>query len=61
MDNEENPRQVSLVAHSPWKSRTRFPHFHRPGDAWKSGKPTAGFPLSHSLFFSLNTKPTKEA
>ncbi len=39
MDNEENQRQVSLVAHSPWKSRTRFPHFHRPGDAWKSGKP----------------------
>jgi hypothetical protein len=32
MDNEENQRQVFLVAHSPWKShKTRFPHFHRPG------------------------------
>ena len=32
MDNEENQKQVFLVAHSPWKShKTRFPHFHRPG------------------------------
>src|SRR5260370_30090510 len=54
MDNEENQRQVSLVAHSPWKSRMRFPHFHRPGDAWKSGKPTAGFHFP-TRCFSLST------
>lgn len=48
MDAEENQEQVSLRAHSPWKSLPRFPHFHRPYSAWKSGKPKAGFPLSHS-------------
>jgi hypothetical protein len=37
---------------APWKSRqerARFPHFHSSGDegGWKSGKPKAGFPLSH--------------
>jgi hypothetical protein len=36
----------------------RFPHSHRPYSAWKSGKPKAGFPLSHSLLFSL--KPNSE-
>src|SRR5260370_38227891 len=60
MDNEENQRQVSLVAHSPWKSQTaRFPHSHRPGDASKSGKPKPVFPLSHWLPFSLKPKPKK--
>src|SRR5260370_31121275 len=60
MDNEENQRQVALVAQSHWKSQTaRFPHSHRPGDAWKSGKPKAGFPLSHWLPFSLKPKPKK--
>src|SRR5260370_35305508 len=60
MDNEENQRQVSLVAHSPWKSQTaRFPHSPRPAHPWKSGKPKAGFPLSHWLPFSLKPKPKK--
>src|ERR1035438_1551133 len=55
MDAEENQRQVFLRAHSPWKSHTtRFPHFHSPCSAWKSGKPKAGFPLSHLLSLLLN-------
>jgi len=52
MDAEENQKQVSHRAHSPWKSqKARFPHSHRPGDeaGWKSGNPKAGFPLSHRL------------
>jgi len=62
LDSEENQRQVSLAAHSPWKSqKARFPHSHRPGEAWKSGKPKAGFPLSHLLFFRVKTKSRKEA
>jgi hypothetical protein len=33
MDAEENQKQVSLRAHSPWKSqKQRFPHSHRPDD-----------------------------
>jgi len=33
MDEEENQKQVSLFAHSPWKSqKARFPHSHRPDD-----------------------------
>src|ERR1700681_4347607 len=55
MDAEENQRQVFLRAHSPWKSQTtRFPHSHSPYSAWKSGKPKAGFPLSHLLSLLLN-------
>src|ERR1700719_2103602 len=48
---------------APWKSRqerARFPHFHSSGDegGWKSGKPKAGFPLSHrhESPFSRNEK-----
>src|SRR5450432_3769554 len=55
MDAEENQRQVFLRAHSPWKSQTtRFPHSHSRCSAWKSGKPKAGFPLSHWLFLLFN-------
>jgi hypothetical protein len=55
MDAEENQRQVFLRAHSPWKSQTtRFPHSHSRCSAWKSGKPKAGFPLSHLLSLLLN-------
>src|SRR5437762_5592178 len=48
---------------APWKSRqkqARFPHFHSSGDegGWKSGKPKAGFPLSHRLD-SLSHKRTR--
>ena len=48
MDAEENQKQVSLRAHSPWKS---LRDSHIPTAAtkpWKSGKPKPGFPLSHS-------------
>src|SRR5258708_39043710 len=38
----------------PFEIAARFPHSHHPGCAWKSGKPKAGFPLSHSLFLSQN-------
>jgi len=59
MDAVENQKQVSHRVHSPWKSqRARFPHFHRLGYAWKSGKPKAGFPLSHLLFLLKN--PTQK-
>jgi hypothetical protein len=52
MEKEENQRRVSLFFHSPWKSQTpRFPHSHSPGEARKSGKPKAGFPLSRLLFY----------
>src|SRR5450432_1908145 len=55
MDAEENQRQVFLRAHSPWKSQTtRFPHSHSRCSAWKSGKPKAGFPLSHWLSLLFN-------
>src|SRR5450631_3514444 len=55
MDAEENQRQVFLRAHSPWKSQTtRFPHSHSRCSAWKSGKPKAGFPLSHLLSLLFN-------
>src|SRR5260370_15563685 len=49
---------------APWKSRqeqARFPHFHSSGGSrrWKSGKPKAGFPLSHrhESLFSGTKKP----
>jgi hypothetical protein len=61
MDVEENQKQVSLHAHSPWKSQTtRFPHFHSRDEARKSGKRKARFPLSHLLFF-LPKRIRKEA
>src|SRR5579862_8363293 len=51
MDAEENQRQVSLCLHSPWKShKARFPHSHSRGEARKSGKRKARFPLSRLLF-----------
>jgi hypothetical protein len=49
MDAEENQRQVSLRAHSPWKSpTTRFPHSHSRDDAvekWKANTRLPTFPL----------------
>src|ERR1019366_5862173 len=49
MDAEENQKQVSLRAHSPWKSQTaRFPHFHRRDEAmekWKTKNRFSTFPL----------------
>lgn len=48
MDSEENQPQVSLTAHSPWKSLLRFPHSHSRDEAvekWKSQE--QAFPLSH--------------
>ena len=62
MDNEENQRQVFHRCPQPLEiAKARFPHFHRPGEAWKSGKPKAGFPLSHLSLLSLKTKSRKEA
>ena len=54
MDTEENPKQVFLGAHSPWKSQLRFPHSHRRDEAmekWKAQK--RAFPLSHSSDYFL--------
>src|ERR1039457_7434922 len=49
MDAEENQKQVSLRAHSPWKSQTaRFPHSHRRDEAmekWKTKNRFSTFPL----------------
>ena len=48
LDSEENQTQVSLTAHSPWKSLRRFPHSHsrdEPVEKWKSQ--VQAFPLSH--------------
>src|SRR5882762_4554914 len=57
MDAEENRKQVSLGAHSPWKSHTtRFPHSHSPGEARKSGKRKPRFPLSRLLSIYPNRK-----
>jgi hypothetical protein len=50
VDAEENQKQVSLRAHSPWKSQTaRFPHSHSP-ETRNSGKRRARFPLFRLLF-----------
>jgi hypothetical protein len=56
VENEENRTQVSLRFPQPLEIAARFPHSHRPDAAWKSGKPKAGFPLSHWLFlyFQIN-------
>ncbi len=63
MDAEENQKQVSLRAHSPWKSQTaRFPHSHRRGEAmekWKTKSRFPTFPLPYG--FPLTTKFRKEA
>ena len=50
--------QVSLSAHSPWKSLRRFPHSHRRDDAVKSGKPKTGFPTfhCHGFLFGPNSE-----
>jgi len=47
VDTEENQRQVSLGAHSPWKSLLRFPHSHRRDEAMEKWKAQGGFPLFH--------------
>jgi len=60
MESEENQTQVSLASHSPWKSLSRFPHSHSPGEARKSGKRKARFPLSRLLFY-LYRQIKKEA
>jgi hypothetical protein len=60
VENEENQTQVSLRFPQPLEiAKARFPHSHRPGAAWKSGKPQPGFPLSH-LLFSYENQPRKE-
>jgi hypothetical protein len=51
MDIEENQKQVSLSAHSPWKSLPQFPHFHRRDDAGERGKPETSFPRSPAYDF----------
>lgn len=50
VESMESQKQASHTSHSAWKSLSRFPHFHRADEAWKSGKPKPGFPLSHLLF-----------
>jgi hypothetical protein len=50
---QENQKQVSLVSHSPWKSLSRFPHSHSPGDyreeKWKSKRRIPTFPSRLSI------------
>src|SRR5271157_4886008 len=63
MDSEENQTQVSLTAHSPWKSLLRFPHSHsrdEPVEKWKSQN--QAFPLSHCYVCPLfePQKPKQE-
>jgi DMSO/TMAO reductase YedYZ molybdopterin-dependent catalytic subunit len=60
MDAEENQKQVSLRAHSPWKSHTaRFPHSHRRGEAmekWKTKSRFSTFPLPCDSLFRPNSE-----
>ena len=53
VESVESQKQASPSFHEPLgnlaKRPARFPHFHSSGDEgeWESGKPKAGFPLSH--------------
>jgi len=58
-ETKENQTQVYLRFPPPLEIAARFPHSHRPGAAWKSGKPKTGFPLSH-LLLSYENQPRKE-
>src|SRR5215216_7200550 len=53
MESEENQTQVSLASHSPWKSLSRFPHSHSPGEARKSGKRKSTFPTFPLTVFCI--------
>jgi len=62
MDAEENQQQVSLRAHSPWKSQTaRFPHSHRRDEAMEKWKTKNRFPTFHCLRFAFYDQIRKEA
>ena len=61
VDAEENQRRVFHRAHRTLEIAARFPHSHRLGWAWKSGKPKAGFPLSHLLPLFSKPRLRKEA
>jgi hypothetical protein len=60
VESVESQKKASHSSHEPLgnlaKKPARFPHSHSSGDegGWKSGKPKAGFPLSHRLDFSLS-------
>jgi hypothetical protein len=60
VDAEENQKQVSLRAHSPWKSLMRFPHFHRrddeAGEKWKSRSRIPTFPPARVPLRKTKTK-----
>ena len=62
VESLESQNQASHPSHSPLEispKTARFPHSHSSGDegGWKSGKPKAGFPLSHRHeFLSLNAQ-----
>jgi hypothetical protein len=60
MGNEENQKQVSLVSHSPWKSLSRFPHSHSPGDyreeKWKSNSRIPTFPSQLSIVLKIQKR-----
>ena len=53
VESVESQKQASPSSHEPLgnpaKKAARFPHFNSSGEegGWKSGKPKAGFPLSH--------------
>jgi hypothetical protein len=60
MDAEENQKQVSLRAHSPWKSPGDFHIPTAPATPRKSGKPKPVFPLSLGTAFVIPNPNRKE-
>jgi len=64
VESVENQKQVFHPSHRPLEISPKageiptFPQLRRRG-GWKSGKPKAGFPLSHRLLFSLSKKKNK--
>jgi hypothetical protein len=60
MGAEENQKQVSLRAHSAWKSRRDFHIPTSPARPRKSGKPKPGFPLSLSTALVISNPTRKE-
>jgi hypothetical protein len=67
VESVESQKKASHSSHEPLgnlaKKPARFPHSHSSGDegGWKSGKPKAGFPLSHRLDFSLSKEKNRSA
>jgi hypothetical protein len=67
VESVESQKTASHSSHEPLgnlaKKPARFPHSHSSGDegGWKSGKPKAGFPLSHRLDFSLSKEKNRSA